>query len=619
MGRKSLLSLTITLTVIVSIVFASGFGRKSYTFYGDGLGYYSYLPATFIYHNLKDISTLPEDKEIRYTVINDLNHLKNTTPRSPLGYTLVQYTYGVALMEAPFFFIAHAYEKLNGLPANGYSDTYNTLIKISSLFYSLLGLFFTWLILRNYFSKTLSLFSILLIFAGTNLFWFSLHQAGMAHTPLLFLYAALIYLTIKIHRTPKSILFLLTGLVAGMITLIRPSDIVCLLIPVLYNVYNRETIKAKIKFITSQKFHIALASIIFFIPLIPQFLYWKALSGNYLYYSYGTQSFNWLKPQFIQGLFGFNNGWLPYAPVMIFSVAGFFLYKHFRQWTWCLPVMFLIYSYIIYSWYCFSYINGLGSRPMIHLYPLLAIPLTAFLQYISTKKFVYKMAFTLVVLFFVSVNISYSVQQSKRILISEESNAAYYFGTLYKTRISYNDFVTYNIEEWQPDAKDLQLIDTIACERYNDSLSAHYVKDSISGKGYVYRMSADEEHHPKTIRLKYFRDKFKDVKWLKCSGRFKCTQPIDYFQHIFVLSFERIDESAKWRGLKIDSKIGLADSSCRHKVFTLDHLDLNKWGYVYFYVKIPRKIYDGNDILLDIWNIGKRELFMDDITLETYK
>jgi hypothetical protein len=45
---------------------------------------------------------------------------------------------------------------------------------------------------------------------------------------------------------------------------------------------------------------------------------------QFIYYSYAGESFDFLHPQIIRGLFGWKNGWLPYTPVMIFSLPGIY-------------------------------------------------------------------------------------------------------------------------------------------------------------------------------------------------------------------------------------------------------------------------------------------------------
>lgn len=77
------------------------------------------------------------------------------------------------------------------------------LIKLSSLFYALMGLILTYKILLFFTDSFHALLSTSLILLASNLFWFSLYQVGMSHVPLFFLYACLIYTTIKVHQTPR--------------------------------------------------------------------------------------------------------------------------------------------------------------------------------------------------------------------------------------------------------------------------------------------------------------------------------------------------------------------------------------------------------------------------------
>ena len=80
------------------VLFFAKWGRTSYVFYGDALGYYYYLPATFVYHNFHQIEKLPADRGLEHHVLHYAMEFEQN-PRSPKGYLINQYTYGVALME----------------------------------------------------------------------------------------------------------------------------------------------------------------------------------------------------------------------------------------------------------------------------------------------------------------------------------------------------------------------------------------------------------------------------------------------------------------------------------------------------------------------------------------
>ena len=586
-------------------------GRNYNTFYGDTLGYYLYLPSTFIYHNLDNPGNVPAgniDGGIAW-YFDQMKPQKTTR-----GYLLDQYTYGVALMESPFFFSAHLYAKMTGQNATGYSHLYSSFIKAGTLLYAVLGMLLVYATLRNYYTRWISLLTTIILFLCTNLFWFSVYQAGMSHIPLFFLYALTILLTIRLYRRPTALSFVALGLVTGLITLIRPSDIICLFIPLLYGIRNKQSIKERITFLRSNIKNLLLFAVVFIAPAIPQLFYWKAATGSYLYYSYGQQSFNWLHPRIIEGLFHYHNGWLPYAPVMIFSLFGIFCYKKISEWAWCIWIVLPIYIYVIYSWYCFNYINGLGSRPMIHMYPLLSLPLAAFIDFLSGKPFFAKAIFGSLLLFFVALNISYSTQQSLNILKSEESNMAYNYQILFHTQLRYADLVTRDFAQRQPDTATLEKTTTLLEIHYNDSLSDRYIRDTTTGDKYVYHIKNEDNDVP-IGAVTYSKQKFGDARWFRFTGRFMYPEYPDYWKH--QIAIEWPDQIIRF--CTIENKIYDTAKHDAAGPYGLDYAYINKWGVVYFFLKVPASLKEGDSIKLFLRNMGKKELYMDDMRLDLYR
>lgn len=619
MPRKLLITTILLISLVISFLFYQQYGKKASTFYGDSLGYYLYLPATFIYNNHKDITNYPNKEQLPESVQWYIQQQQTDGLKTPKGYVLNQYTYGIAFLELPFFLIAHSIEKARGLPANGFSETYNTSLKAGTIFYALLGMVFTYLILKRFFSKTISIISITLMFTGSNMFWFTLQQAGMSHIILFFLFAFLMLSTIRIHEYRKTKDYIIIGLTAGMITIIRPTDIICLLIPLLYNVYNKASIKTKVQMLKEDKIKILIACTVFLIPIIPQLFYWKEMTGSYFFYSYGGQSFDWKHPKLFEGLMGFKNGWLAYSPLMLFSMAGFLCFRYYKKWAFCLFILSPLYVYIIYSWYCFNYINGLGSRPMINIYALLSIPFAAFLTFIAKRGVLIKAATISLSILLMAVNISYSVQKSLNILNSEESNMAFNIQTMFRYKLNYLDYVVADAGERQPDIKTISRIGCLAIESFEDSVSEHFVKDPLGRSKYLYHFT-DNEHFVHSIKERYNTKRFKGAKWLKCSGLFMVPNTRVYYQHLMVLDISRNNNIMKWRSCKTDNKIGLVDNLCEHTdKIDIYHYDKGRWGHVYFFVAIPDNIKEGDIITLDLWNIGKQELYMDNLTLEIYK
>ena len=205
MSRKILPVVIIALTLAIGTVFMARYNKNNYTLYGDAMGYYLYLPATIIYGNLLNIEIFPPGIELPESIFAYTNDCRKVAVELGFEHAISQYTYAVALAELPFFMVAHAYEKVMGLPANGYSNTYNIAIISGNLIYVFLAMLLLYKILRRYFSSLHSLLSLVLVLLATNLFWFTFHQAGMSHVPLFLLYTLLMYFYGAVNLSPTSL------------------------------------------------------------------------------------------------------------------------------------------------------------------------------------------------------------------------------------------------------------------------------------------------------------------------------------------------------------------------------------------------------------------------------
>ncbi len=623
MNRKERIwnALIIILTLSITISFNINFGKQHSHYFGDALGYYMYLPSTLIYHNLKSPEKLPEDDpSIAPSALHYADQLNDSKKLSPKGIAFMQYTYGVALLELPFFTAAHIYELTIGGHSNGFTHSYSTAIWIGNFIYAILALLVVYNILRRYFTSTISLLTVCCLLLGTNLFWFSVYQYGMSHVPIMLLYSLLMLLTIKVYENPKNHWFILLGLIIGLIVIIRPTDIVCIFIPLLYNVYNKETFINKIKFIALNKLKVLALIAAAALPVIPQLLYWKMVSGSYIFYSYGQQSFNWAQPKIVNGLFYFSNGWLPYSLVMIFSIAGLLLYRKYKNSAWSIFIVLPIYIYIIYSWYCYNYINGIGSRPMIHMYPLLALPLAAFLYYVSQRGVIIKTLCSLIILFMFSVNYSFSMLKAKLIFNTDNGNAVFASQVLYKSKMNYNDLVVYDLPVKQPDNNKLSKIAVLAYRDFEDSSLAYTIPDPTNKANMAYEMKEDE-YMPDGISIVYDPKIFKGARWIKASGKFYTIDWPEYPNKILVVEIKRGEKIIEWYGVSIDNKLGIADKSCKHKEeeYTYTHFEHRLWAPMYYYAPIPKDILPGDKITCFVWNPNRQKLLVDNISLEIYK
>ena len=226
--------ITLTLALIVVFVIANNiFLSPSNIISYDVFGYYLYLPLTFLVEG-------DSQEALAY-----LNEIKTTYASSdtlyqiqylPNGDFVMKYTSGWAICYAPFFFIAHVIASITDYPADGFSQPYQLAVFIGSLIYTLIGIHFLFKIARYFFEKWLTIVLLVLIILGTNyLIHITMYgQNAMTHNLLFTGYTLIVWLTIQWYekRKLKTILFL--GIVCGLVILTRPTEIVCLLIPLLW-------------------------------------------------------------------------------------------------------------------------------------------------------------------------------------------------------------------------------------------------------------------------------------------------------------------------------------------------------------------------------------------------
>ncbi len=374
---------------------------KEGVIYWDIISYYAYLPAAFIYNDLT-LSYI-ENPDFKGTVWPET---------AENGGKVIKTTMGLAILYAPFFFMAHGLAlTMDGYPPDGYSMIYSLFLLISNLFYTIIGFVFLRKILLKYFSDNITAVLLLIVFFCTGLFYYTFYTV-MSHSYLFCLINIFIFYIIKWHENPSFKTSLFIGLLSGMILLIRPIDIIFCLLFVFYGVYNFKSLNYNIKLFLKQYKKIVLIIISGFCVFFIQMVYWKTITNQWLFWSYSGESFFWTKPHIIEGLFGFRKGLYLYTPILLPATLGLFLLKKFdKNWIVIFPVLFILFTYIILCWWSWWYGGGLSIRPYIDIYGIMAIGLGAFISIICKLKQTILKVFALSVICTLSLYSAFVVNQ----------------------------------------------------------------------------------------------------------------------------------------------------------------------------------------------------------------
>ena len=427
------------------------FGRwQTSLYFGDSSQYYMHLVSAFVNQDVGDYGTTIEGLLAVSPTSLDPRTDEFGIRETEIGRRYIKYTLGVPLLELPFFLVAHEYASLSKVyAADGWSRPYVLSVSQAPIFFICWGLWLLSGVLLRYFSRRVTLLTILAVALATNLLYQSVYYV-MAHGFLFFAHCLLIHLTLRYHDAPSLRKALGLGLSAGLIALLRVPEAICVLIPILWGVTSISKLKERVRELVSKPGHIALAAIGFMVVFSIQLAYWHYVSGSFFYDPYEGEGFDFLNPKIHKGWFAYRNGWLVYTPIMLFALAGLVMMRG-KARDALLPILAFVvpHAYLHYSYYAWTYFPGFGQRPMVETYALLAFGLASFFSLVQTNKRLRWLPAAMVVLFG-ALNVFQTWQSNEGIIWSERANRPFFWATLGKTKSTLASFRAYDTNARQP-------------------------------------------------------------------------------------------------------------------------------------------------------------------------
>ena len=410
-------------------------GQKNIFIY-DVNNYYSYLPAFFLH--------------------NDLSFSYPNTfwmTKSPItGNKIAKGTMGMSIMYAPFFGIGYVHALITEDTIEDYSPPFDFWIHTGTFIYALLAAYFLMRCLMLFFKPLIAMMAYGLIFFGTNYFYYVMGIGELPHSYLFFLFSLIIWLTIRWHQTEKKWKLLTIALLSGMITLIRPTDAVIVLFPFLYGIYSKESFKNKLALLGKNWKVLLLCVPVFFLPLLPQMIYWKIYAGTFLFYSYGSEEgFFFNDPQIANVLWSYRKGWFVYTPMAVFLVLGLIpLWKKTKELALPITLIFLLTLYVVSCWWDWWFGGCFGHRAFVQYYALLIFPLAALLNFLA-KKWWRFLPFAAVAIFLINLNIKQSAQFRHNIIHWDSMTKEAYWYIWGKSKVTLEDYANISKRLKAPD------------------------------------------------------------------------------------------------------------------------------------------------------------------------
>jgi hypothetical protein len=582
------------------------FIRESYALSWDNYGYYLHLPAALIYH---DIGI--EDR----SWIDSLN--KKYQPERPFYQTgpgqknrLVNvYPVGFAVLNLPFFLAGHVSAKIFGYKADGLSPPYQYALIIAALFYAILGMWLLRKLLLRFFNDKMSMLIMILIAYASNLFYYATYDSTLPHITLFAIDTLILLLTIKWHEQQKVRYAIGLGILIGLVTISRPSELVWILVPLFWGVQSWKTFREKLRLLKKNLSQIFLLFLSMAMVGSLQLMYWKYTSGNWFSYNH-SEGFDFFRPFTMEVLFSYKKGWLLYTPLMIFAILGIIMmYKKQRPLFFAFTIFFLFNLWVISSWECWWYAGSFGQRPFVQSYGLMAIPLGYFLQGAFAKKITRYLSILLLV-FFLLLNQFQIWQLRNGLLHYELETKEFYWAAFGKTTINPEIYSLLEVDRgnlapldsagtgythrtiFREDFENSKsLNDLIICDTLGSNSKKSQMLNDVSIYSAGIKMPFDSITSGDYVRVRMYADVFVTPEFLSKPTLIT-----------FTMSGHR-GQSYCYMTVPIDSNMAKPNTWCRvHGDYVTPHI-----------------LHRDDKLFVFIWNQGGAKVFLDNLDVEAYE
>jgi hypothetical protein len=353
----------------------------------DGLSYYVYLPSWVVYQDFSLGAVANRRFGGEFPGFSGLRRWPGT------GRWVNPHPMGVAVLVLPFYVVGHALTRLLDYPAEGFSFFYRHSAGLAGAAYLVTGLFFLRRLLGRHFPPGVVLATLVCITFGTNLFHAGTFDCLWSHVYSFALIACLLDLADCWHDRPTTRQAVLVGFVVGLIALVRHANVVVAIFVVLHGVVDRASLASRARQFAARSPQLALAALVAAAVLTPQLALYRWATGSWFLDPYGQvaasqggRAFDFLHPHLTAVLFSVRKGLFFWSPVLLLSVAGFFVMRgRIRGFRLPSIAVLAVTLYLIASWWDWQFGGSYGHRGFTDFLAVFALPMAALFQHAASR------------------------------------------------------------------------------------------------------------------------------------------------------------------------------------------------------------------------------------------
>lgn len=361
---------------------------------GDGVGYYAFLRAPLIQHNLdfeKDYQSA--NASFREARLDEQGRPLDLF-RTRTGHLDNHFTVGPALLWSPFLIVTHVGVLLaralgSSVLADGFSAPYRMAMALATAFYGFCGILLAFRITRQYVAERWALLATIAIWLGSSFPVYMYFNPSWSHAHSAFAVALFLWYWHETRESRSMRQWIVLGAIAGLMLNVYYANGMVLMVLVVEairqyyaalrpSVGGESAVREKSGPSFSELFprHI-LFSITLTICLLPtlitrQIVYGSSFQSGYL----PLKDWLWRSPALLAVLFSANHGLLSWTPLLLLAIIGVFLFWRQTPLVGGPLLAAMITFYLFISCYPdWAGISSYGNRFFVSLTPIFIIGL----------------------------------------------------------------------------------------------------------------------------------------------------------------------------------------------------------------------------------------------------
>jgi hypothetical protein len=357
---------------------------------GDGVGYYAYIRAMLIDHDLNfEHDWLHANPSFRMSRVDANGRL------TPENYTVTHhinnhFSVGPAILWAPFLMVVHGV--ILGLnhwggqfQADGFSRPYLITMAVATAIYGFGGLYFSFSLARKYVEQRWALLAAIGVWFGSSLPAYMYLNPSWSHAHSAFAVGLFLWYWQRTMEQRSIIQWTALGAISGLMIDIYYPNALLLMLPGLealvdyaqsYRKGGRR-LPSMTQMACEHLWYLTITGIF----LLPTFVTRHIIYGSAFNSGY-TESWFWTSPKLVQVLFSSNHGLFSWTPLLMPAVFGLALtWKQSRIVAISSLSVFLAFLYLIASYQDWDGISSFGNRFFVSLTPLFVLGLAMTLKF----------------------------------------------------------------------------------------------------------------------------------------------------------------------------------------------------------------------------------------------